>query len=176
MSVLSAQKFIQTLVIDFKGNCTGRVLMLKSYSWITQFYTYIYRFLVFNLIVISIFLQNTKGWSELMVPIFQRKRDRHLVGGSQQSRYQGKRPLYWTEEAIWWYHKDDILVEKVRDDFKTNRWVIGSSILFRPVSIVLNNDNRPEPDGTAGQSALGFWSHPKVSMCSIYDDIWGCSH
>ena len=27
---------------------------------------------------------------------------------------------------------------------------------FRPVSIVLNNDNRQEPDGTAGQPAVGF--------------------
>ena len=27
---------------------------------------------------------------------------------------------------------------------------------FRPVSIVLNNDNRPEPDRTAGQPAVGF--------------------
>ena len=30
------------------------------------------------------------------------------------------------------------------------------SVRFCPVSIVLNNDNLPEPDGTAGQPAVGF--------------------
>ena len=39
---------------------------------------------------------------------------------------------------------------------KPNRWLTGGSVRFRPVSIVLNKDNRPEPDGTAGQPAVGF--------------------
>ena len=56
--------------------------------------------------------------------------------------------------------------KKVRDGFKTqppskpNRRLTGGSVRFRPVSIVLNNNNRPEPDGTAGQPAVGFWSRP----------------
>ena len=36
----------------------------------------------------------------------------------------------------------------------------SGSVRFRPVSIVLNNDNRLEPDATAGQRAVGFWSRP----------------
>ena len=44
----------------------------------------------------------------------------------------------------------DILL---RDDFKTQPPVDRR---FRPVSIVLNNGNRPEPDGTVGQPAVGF--------------------
>ena len=42
---------------------------------------------------------------------------------------------------------------------KPNRWLqlTGGSARFRPVSIVLNNDNRPEPDGTGGQPAGGFF-------------------
>ena len=43
---------------------------------------------------------------------------------------------------------------------KPNRWLPGGFVRFRPVSIVLNNDNRPEPKGTAGQPAVGFWSRP----------------
>ena len=43
---------------------------------------------------------------------------------------------------------------------KPNRRVTSGSVRFRPVSIVLNNDNRPEPDGTAGQPRVGFWSRP----------------
>ena len=35
---------------------------------------------------------------------------------------------------------------------------------FRPVSIVLNNRNRPEPGGTVGQPAVGFWSRPLIDM------------
>ena len=31
---------------------------------------------------------------------------------------------------------------------KPIRQVTGGSVPFRPVSVVLNNDNRPEPDGT----------------------------
>ena len=46
---------------------------------------------------------------------------------------------------------------------KPNRRLTGGSVRFRPVSIVLNNDNRPEPDGTAGQPAVGFWSRPLVT-------------
>ena len=41
-----------------------------------------------------------------------------------------------------------------------NRRSTSSSVRFQPVSIVLNNDNRPEPEGTAGQPAVGFWSCP----------------
>ena len=43
---------------------------------------------------------------------------------------------------------------------KPNRRLTGGSVRFRPVSIVLNNDNRPEPNGTAGQPAVGFWNRP----------------
>ena len=39
----------------------------------------------------------------------------------------------------------------LKDDIKT--W-------FLPVSIFLNNDNGPEPDRTACQPAIGFWSSP----------------
>ena len=39
---------------------------------------------------------------------------------------------------------------------KPNRRLTVGSARFRPVSIVLNNDNRPEPDGTPGQPAVGF--------------------
>ena len=46
---------------------------------------------------------------------------------------------------------------------KPNRRLTGGSVRFRPVSFVLNNDNRPEPDGTAGQPAVGFWSRPLLS-------------
>ena len=45
----------------------------------------------------------------------------------------------------------------LRDGFRTQPPVARR---FRPVSIVLNNDNHPEPDGTAGQPAVGFWSRP----------------
>ena len=41
-----------------------------------------------------------------------------------------------------------------RDDFKTQ------SPVDRPISIVLSNDNHPEPGGTVGQPAIGFWSRP----------------
>ena len=49
---------------------------------------------------------------------------------------------------------------------KPNRRLTGGSVRFCPVSIVLNNDNRPEPDGTAGQPAVGFWSLPLASAFS----------
>ena len=39
---------------------------------------------------------------------------------------------------------------------KPNPRLTDGSVRFHPVSIVLNNDNRPEPDGTAGQPAVGF--------------------
>ena len=41
----------------------------------------------------------------------------------------------------------------LRDDFKTQPPVDRQ---FRPVVIVLNNDNHLEPDGTAGGLAVGF--------------------
>ena len=47
---------------------------------------------------------------------------------------------------------------------KPNRRLTGGSGRFRPVSIVRNNDNRPEPDGTAGQPAVGFWSLPLLNV------------
>ena len=53
---------------------------------------------------------------------------------------------------------------------KPNRRLTGGSARFRPVSIVLNNDNRPEPDGTAGQPAVGFWSRPLTS-CSMHTQV-----
>ena len=43
---------------------------------------------------------------------------------------------------------------------KPNRRLTGGSVRFHPVSIVLNNDNRPKPDVTACQPAVGFWSCP----------------
>ena len=46
-----------------------------------------------------------------------------------------------------------IFNKSTRDGFKTQPPVDRR---FRPVSIVLNNDNRPEPDGTAGQPVVGF--------------------
>ena len=39
---------------------------------------------------------------------------------------------------------------------KPNRRLTGGSIQFQPVSIDLNNANRPEQDGTAGQAAVRF--------------------
>ena len=47
---------------------------------------------------------------------------------------------------------------------KPNSRLTGGSFRFRPVSIVLNNDNRPEPDGTVGQPAVGFWSRPLINI------------
>ena len=46
---------------------------------------------------------------------------------------------------------------------KPNHWLTGGSIRFWPVSIVLNNDNRLEPDGPVGQLLVGFSSRPKHS-------------
>ena len=43
---------------------------------------------------------------------------------------------------------------------KPNRRLTGGFVRFHPVSIVPNKDNRPEPDGTAGLPAVGFWSRP----------------
>ena len=40
---------------------------------------------------------------------------------------------------------------------KPNRQLTTGSGRF---SIVLNNDSRPEPDGTGGRPAVGFWSRP----------------
>ena len=45
------------------------------------------------------------------------------------------------------------MVNMLRDGFKTQPPVDRR---FRPVSFVLNNDNHPEPEGTAGQPRLGF--------------------
>ena len=39
----------------------------------------------------------------------------------------------------------------------------GGSVRFRPVSVVLNNGNRPEPGRTAGQPVVRFWSHPLIN-------------
>ena len=61
-----------------------------------------------------------------------------------------------------WYmaNKNNLRMLRIspfRDDLKTqppaDRW-------FCPVSIVLNNGNRLERDGTAGPLALGFWNRP----------------
>ena len=66
----------------------------------------------------------------------------------------------------------------VIDDFKTqppvDRW-------FRPVSSVLNNDNWPEPDGTAGQPAVGILKSPLKRhilwsfffWCNMWHWWWG---
>ena len=56
---------------------------------------------------------------------------------------------------------------------KPNRRLTGGSVRFRPVPIVLNNGNRPEPDGIAGQLAVGFWSRPlSISMMNNYFIIY----
>ena len=57
---------------------------------------------------------------------------------------------------------------------KPNRRLTGGSVRFRTVSIVPNNDNRLEPDGTAGQPAVGFWSCPLMQspMQLIFGDPW----
>ena len=52
------------------------------------------------------------------------------------------------------------LGNQFRGGYKTNCRLPGGSVQFRLVSIVPNNDNRPEPDGTAGQQAVGFRSYP----------------
>ena len=54
---------------------------------------------------------------------------------------------------------------------KPNRRLSGGSVRFRPVFIVLNNDNRPEPDGTAGQPAVGFWSRPLTAHFVYWIDF-----
>ena len=54
---------------------------------------------------------------------------------------------------------------------KPNRRLTGGSVRFWPVSIVLNNDNRPEPDETAGQPAVGFWSRPLINFAVIVSNI-----
>ena len=51
---------------------------------------------------------------------------------------------------------------KFRDGFKPNRRLTGGSVRFRAVSIVLNKDNRLEPDGTGGRPTVRFWSRPLV--------------
>ena len=43
---------------------------------------------------------------------------------------------------------------------KPNTRLTGGTIWFRPVSILLNNDNCLEPDGTTGQPVVGFCSRP----------------
>ena len=48
---------------------------------------------------------------------------------------------------------------------KPNRRLTGGSVRFWLVSIVLNNDNCPEPDGTASQPAIEFWSCPLLFGC-----------
>ena len=58
------------------------------------------------------------------------------------------RGLFWYFCAIQAPH---III--IRGGFKTQ---LPVDRRFRPISIVLNNDNRPEPDGTAGQPAVGF--------------------
>ena len=41
-----------------------------------------------------------------------------------------------------------------------NRRLTGGSVWFRTVAIILNNGNHPEPDRTAGQQPVEFWSRP----------------
>ena len=43
---------------------------------------------------------------------------------------------------------------------KPNCRLTAGSVRFRAVSIVLNNDNRLEPDRTGGRPALGFEATP----------------
>ena len=51
-----------------------------------------------------------------------------------------------------------------RDDFKTQTLVDRQ---FWPVSIVPNNDNCPEPDWTASQPVVGFWSPPHLTFFAV---------
>ena len=60
----------------------------------------------------------------------------------------------------------------MRDDFKTQPPVDRQ---FRPVSIVLNNDNRAEQDRTIGQPAVGFWSRPLSKLGNLYQSIYQIS-
>ena len=46
----------------------------------------------------------------------------------------------------------------VRDDFKTQPPVDRGFRTVPAVYSVLNNDNRPKPDGTGGRPAIEFWS------------------
>ena len=57
---------------------------------------------------------------------------------------------------------------------KPNRRLKGGSVRFRPVSIDRNNNNRPEPDGTACRPAVGFWSRPLETshFHQVYDKIF----
>ena len=58
----------------------------------------------------------------------------------------------------------------VRDGFKPNRRLPGGCVRFWPVSMVLNNDNRPEVDRTGGQLAVGFWSRP-LGLSSTFNYV-----
>ena len=62
--------------------------------------------------------------------------------------------------------------EHIGTTSKPNRWLTGGSIWFLAVSIVLNNDNHVEPDGTAGQPPVEFWSRPLQDGCVISNSLW----
>ena len=49
---------------------------------------------------------------------------------------------------------------------KPNRRLTAGSIQFQALVIVQNNRNWPEPDRTAGQPAVGFWSRPLAQQQS----------
>ena len=53
---------------------------------------------------------------------------------------------------------------------KPNRRLTCGSIWFRTMSFVVNNDNRLELDGTAGQPPVEFRSCPKVK----WEYLWEC--
>ena len=49
-------------------------------------------------------------------------------------------------------------------DSKLNRRLTGGSVRVWAISIILNNDNRAEPDGTVGQTPVEFWSRTYVIL------------
>ena len=78
--------------------------------------------------------------------------------------------LWWQVSSPWTFFNSRRWC-KCNENFmasKPNRWLTGSSVRFRSISIVLNNDNHSEPDGTGGQPAVGFWSRPMTFFVKTY--------
>ena len=75
-----------------------------------------------------------------------------------------RRPL-WKRYYIQWFHEAH--EGALGTTSKPNRRLTGSSVRFWSVSIVINNGNRPEPEGTTGQPAVGFWSRPLTYYIKI---------
>ena len=62
----------------------------------------------------------------------------------------------WTSTSLKCANYFLVSFSEVRDGFKTQPAVDRCFVRFWAVSIVLNNGNRPEPDGAAGQPAVEF--------------------